>query len=305
MREGSPPLGQQVTDWLEYLTFEGRSPATIKIYGHFVRQGDYRDVIRKYLPVLKSAQTCWCAFKAFNRWQVQEGYAEPLRLPSPKGHERPPKPFLTADQVKAVYRLAGGMDGKVWAPNMGDQERPATCASNDHISPCPPASYQLMIRLLLTGLRVSEMCNARQSDLRGDKLTVRGKTGYRTIVLDQETLEMLGKARDTAEAMPLAEPLERRPHLAPIIQLTPNACRARLAKMGRDLRIPGLTPHVFRRTMASQAMLAGMDTRHIRTLGGWNGEGAFQRRYVFYVLEGAALDASRSLNLTTELLGDQ
>ena len=56
--------------------------------------------------------------------------------------------------------------------------------------------------------------------------------------------------------------------------------------------------------MASQALLAGMDSRHVRTLGGWHNEAVFSERYIFYVLEDAALNASRQLGLTERLLDD-
>lgn len=140
-----------------------------------------------------------------------------------------------------------------------------------------------MVRLLLTGLRVSELCGAKRSDLRGDKLTIRGKGGFtRSVVLDSVTMALLDGPR--------------------LLPITPNAVRCRLAKLGRQCGIPGLTPHTFRRTFASHALLAGMDSQNVRTLGGWRTESVFRQRYVAFVLEDAALDASRSLKLTEHLL---
>src|SRR5262245_58290060 len=60
--------------------------------------------------------------------------------------------------------------------------------------------------------------------------------------------------------------------------------------------------NTFRRTCASLVLLAGMDSRHIRTLGGWSSERVFSERYVAYVLEEAALVQAERLALTTQLL---
>lgn len=256
--EGSPPMGDQIARFLDDLLLAGRSPATVRTYAFFVqklREQDHRDLMRYYVQRVKSAQTCYNALAAFGRYQVEQGWAveSPMaRIPYPRSQPPAPKPFLTADQVRTLY---------------------AAC----------PDEQKVMIRLLLTGLRVSELCGAKRSDIRGDKLTIRGKGGFtRSVVLDAETVALLVG-----------------PSLLPI---TPNAVRLRLAKLGRKVGIPGITPHTFRRTMASQSLLAGMDSQHVRTLGGWRTESVFRQRYVAFVLEDAALDASRSLKLTETLL---
>ena len=313
VREGSPPVGDQIAAFLDDLLLAGRSPATIRTYAFFVRKLDdvrsagslkleeprkrssqiqindvrsmngsslvdaCRNLMRYYIPRLKSAQICYSALACFGRYQVDQGWAaeSPMaRIPFPRGRPPAPRSFLTASQVQAVY---------------------GACTSDRD---------RLMIRLLLTGLRISELCNAKRSELRGDKLTIRGKGGYtRSVVLDAETLGMLETCRsskaqeaDILSGGPSARPAAR------ILPLSPNAVRVHLAKLGRLTGIPGITPHSFRRTFASSAMLAGMDTRHIRTLGGWHNEAVFAERYVHYVLEDAALDAARRTNLTGRLL---
>lgn len=285
MREGSPPFGDQIAAFLDDLLLAGRSPATIRTYRFFILKlaaptpDACRDLMRYYVPRLKSAQICYSALACFGRYQVDQGWAaeSPMaRIPFPRGRPPAPRSFLTASQVQAVY---------------------AACTSDRD---------RLMIRLLLTGLRISELCNAKRSELRGDKLTIRGKGGYtRSVVLDEETLRMMEACRsskaqeaDILSGGPSARPAAR------ILPLSPNGVRARLRKLGALARVPGITPHSFRRTMASQALLAGMDSRHVRTLGGWHNEAVFSERYIFYVLEDAALNASRQLGLTERLLDD-
>jgi integrase len=141
-----------------------------------------------------------------------------------------------------------------------------------------------MIRLLLTGLRVSELCDARLKDVRGNRLTVRGKGGKsRTVVLDAATVALL-------------------PESASLLGVRPNTVRSRLQRIGEVSGVRGLTPHTFRRTFASLGLLAGMDSRHIRTLGGWSSEKVFSDRYVSYVLAEAALMQAEQFDLTTRLL---
>jgi integrase len=260
MREGVPPLADQISAFLDDLALAGRSPATVRTYAHFVRQllqAEPRDVLRRYAGVLRSAQTAHNALAAFARWQLDQHYvtASPMaRMPFPRGRHRAPKPFLTAAEVRALYGA------------------------------CRTDSERLMIRLLLTGMRVSELCGARQSDLRGDRLHIRGKGGRpRSVLLDPESLLLI-------------QPGPR------IFPRTPNAVRACLKTLGRLAGVPNVTPHSFRRTMASQALLAGMDARHVRTLGGWESERTFAERYVAYVLEDAAVDAARRARLTERLL---
>lgn len=265
VREGSPPVGDQIAAFLDDLLLAGRSPATIRTYRFFILKlaaptpDACRNLMRYYVPRLKSAQICYSALACFGRYQVDQGWVaeSPMaRVPFPRGRPPAPRSFLTASQVQAVY---------------------GACTSDRD---------RLMIRLLLTGLRISELCNAKRSELRGDKLTIRGKGGYtRSVVLDNESLAMLNQSTSTR-----------------LLPMSANAVRVHLAKLGRSTGIPGITPHSFRRTMASQALLAGMDSRHVRTLGGWHNEAVFSDRYVAFVLEDAALDAARRTNLTGSLL---
>jgi len=266
-REGSPPFGDQIAAFLDDLLLAGRSPATIRTYRFFIRKlpgptsDACRNLMRYYVPRIKSAQTCYAALACFGRYQVDQGWAaeSPMaRIPFPRGKPPAPRSFLTTGQLQAVY---------------------AACTSDRD---------RLMIRLLLTGLRVSELCGAKRAELRGDKLTIRGKGGFtRAVMLDSESLAMLNQATGTR-----------------LLPMCLNTVRAHLRTLGRRTGIPGITPHSFRRTMASQALLAGMDSLHVRTLGGWRNEAVFSQRYVAYVLEDAALAASRRVNLTGQLLGE-
>ena len=65
-----------------------------------------------------------------------------------------------------------------------------------------------------------------------------------------------------------------------------------------------MTPHMFRKTWASHALLEGMDVAHVVTLGGWSDERELRRVYAATVMEESALAKSRALDLTSRLLSD-
>jgi site-specific recombinase XerD len=136
---------------------------------------------------------------------------------------------------------------------------------------------QALIALMLdTGLRAAEVCRLKRDHVDVDetllKVRVKGnkwsfrRFGNHTAMILRGWL----KYRDET-AMPDVETFFiSMGGTKPGSSLTPDGLRAIFRAMGRRAGIKGLSPHVMRRTMATELVRDGQSLKVIKELGGWS-----------------------------------
>jgi integrase len=177
-------------------------------------------------------------------------------------------------------------------PKPRAQQRPHRFLTQDELQrlwlACPDDTYRLMFLLLLEGLRASEATGIRWSDVEGDSIRVLGKGGrYRRIAVSRPLGAILGELASKDGY---------------VLGFGYDELRRRVLRLGRLARIPRLHAHLLRHTFASQALIAGMDSETLRTLGGWSPTSVAFQRYIQSAKESAALARSREFALTDRLL---
>ncbi len=274
--EGRPDLPAALALFLADLELAGRSN-TARTYRQYLRfPQDAALDARAFREVMVSAAqrqlapgslaTVRTALRSFGRYCQEQGWLmeNPARmLPAVKVPE-PEGRYLTPQQVRHIWQVAG---------ERGKNRR--------------PDELRLILLLLLEGLRASELCALRWTDIEGDRLRILGK----------------GKKRRVVALSPLAgQYLASRQRTGPkVFDLTPWALWARIKRLGERAGID-LHPHLFRHTWASRALLEGADMEHVRVLGGWSARSEAVERYVKAVRQEAALKASRRLRLVERVL---
>ena len=154
---------------------------------------------------------------------------------------------------------------------------------------CPDDQYRVLLLLLMEGLRASEARLLKWRDIDGDTAMVLGKGGrYRRICLSLPLRASLGRLTPKDEY---------------VLGYSYNALRMRIRRLGRLAGVP-LHAHLLRHTWASTALMEGMDSESIKTLGGWSGNSQAFQRYIQSAREHAALDRAREFSLTERLLSD-
>lgn len=285
MREPAAiPLHEALDAFADYLLFKGRSPNTVATYGHLLKP--LRRLLSDDAPAtdltaaicwqllgdkvragkLAAAQTLHGALGSFSSFLVERQYiaANPLAgIPCPKARPKPHR-YLTEDELR-----------RLWAAAAAGRR---------------PAEDQLLLCLLLEGLRGSELVGLRWRDVLSDRIVVAFTKGGepRAVPLRPRTRELL----------------DARPHDgAAIFTLTRPGLYRRVQRLGLTASIPGLHPHVFRHTMASWHLLKGGDSLSLQQLGGWSSDRMIAKVYARSARQESALDAARRLDLTELLLG--
>ena len=212
--------------------------------------------------------TCFVALSAFGRWLAEQQFlpANPMEgVPKPRVTEERPHRYLTPEEIRRLFAVLG--QGK------RDTET------------------RLILWLLLEGLRASELCAIRWADIRADRIVVRGKGGkVRAVPLRKQVNELLGQRLNL--------------HHGRIFAFSSDALRHRIALLGRRAGILGVHCHLFRHSMASLSLLAGMNPEHLRALGGWSARSEVWERYVKSVREDAAIKAALELDLSGRIFGE-
>lgn len=301
----APPRSPEVDAFLEYLATErGASPYTCRNYRialeafcrwyHETRQTTpdwaalHRDDFRAFLRHLgrqnlgRSTLRLWfSALRSFYRFLVRRGRAagSPVHgLDLPKLPRRLPR-HLTVQQLVQLLR----------APLQALQAA-TTRAQNRRGRPPLPLTYYRDYAILETiyscGLRISELCGLRVSDIHWQEawVRVRGKgRKERLVPIGEPALEAIQTYWNLLPAPPAPDhpvfqshsPRAGRPSRRPRsasgepVPITPNLLQRRLkmylVRAGLD---PAITPHQLRHSYATHLLEAGADLRSVQELLG-------------------------------------
>lgn len=263
--------------FLRHLKAEGRSPATLRLYGQSVRffarwlesRGRAatvdelnRAAIREWLADLServepgTVKTRYRGLYRFCVWCVDEDeIAEhPMAKMSSPSLKAKPVPVLSDDELAALMKACAGKD-------FGARRDEA------------------MTRVLLDcGIRISELCGLRVADLDLDQGTaiVRGKGNkVRAIYFSARTVRALDRYLR-------ARGQHRWAHLDALFltqrgPLSPDGARERISILGARAGIEHLHPHRFRHTFAHDFLMAGGQERDLKRLAGWSSDVMLER----------------------------
>lgn len=263
--------------FLRHLRAEGRSVATLRLYGQAVRffsrwlesEGRTavltevnRAAIREWLAVLSdthepgTVKVRYRGLFRFCRWLVEEGElpANPMATLSPPTLKMKPVPVLSDDELTALLKACAGKE-------FADRRDEA------------------LIRLLLDcGVRVSEACGLRVDDLDLDQgmAIVLGKGNkVRPIYFGARTVRALDRyVRKRAH--------HRWAHLDALFltqrgALSSDGARDRVKYRGELAGIENLHPHRFRHTFAHDFLMSGGQERDLKRLAGWTSDVMLER----------------------------
>ncbi|WP_297070033.1 site-specific tyrosine recombinase/integron integrase [Thermococcus sp.] len=241
-----------VEEFETYLDLEGKSPNTVRMYSYYVRRyleggGDLsaRSALR-FLANLrkrgysnKSLNLVVQALRAYFRFEGHDDEAE--RLKPPKVPRGLPK-ALTKEEVRSLISV---------------------------IPPTRKRDRLIVLLLYGAGLRVSELCNLKKSDVDFERSTllVRGGKGAkdRVVPVSRSLLEEIRsylKSRDDMSEYLLVE--ERRSSKDSISTKTVWYLLKRYGKRA-GLKV---TPHMLRHSFATHMLENGVDIRAIQELLG-------------------------------------
>ena len=263
--------------FLRHLRAEGRSPATLRLYGQAVTfftrwlegQGRpatldelARPAIREWLAVLSDTHepgTVKVRYRGLHRfcsWLVDEDELDinPMSTLSPPTLKMKPVPLVDDDQLAALLKACAGKEFR-------DRRDEA------------------LIRLLLDcGVRVSEACGLRvdQLDLDQGMAIVNGKGAkIRPIYFGARTTRALDRYVRARAA-------HRWAHLDALFltqrgALSPDGARERVKIRGAMAGIDDLHPHRFRHTFAHDFLMSGGQERDLKRLAGWSSDSMLER----------------------------
>ena len=263
--------------FLRHLRAEGRSPATLRLYGQAVRffsrwlesEGRTatlselnRAAIREWLAVLSDTHepgTVKVRYRGLYRfcvWLVEEGElsANPMANLSAPTLKLKPVPVVTDDQLGALLKACSGRE-------FADRRDEA------------------LIRLLLDcGVRISEACGLRVDDLDLDQgmAIVKGKGNkVRPVYFSARTT----RALDRYVRM---RTHHRWAHLDALFltqrgALSSDGARDRVKYRGELAGIEDLHPHRFRHTFAHDFLISGGQERDLKRLAGWSSDVMLER----------------------------
>lgn len=286
-------LEQAVAHYLNDLEYANRSPRTVAFYEENLRHLVDRlprvevldispDDIRGFfasrnLSATHALSAHYRSFRAFFNWCVIQRYCDPspLRGFSPPSIPEKIKPTLTGQEIRKL---------------IATQSRQTFLGRRNRI---------IVMMLSDTGMRSAELLalTLDDVDLRNRAVRIRKGKGNkeRVVHLSERTVKELrvylgldthpadrGIHRGSSNQLLLSE--ERRP-------LTYQGVREALVTMGKLAGITkSVSPHVFRHTWARMTLAAGVDSRYVQTLGGWNSLDMVSR----YTKDQASEDALRA-----------
>ena len=263
--------------FLRHLRAEGRSPATLRLYGQAVTffsrwleaegraatlEELNRPAIREWLAVLSDTHepgTVKVRYRGLHRfcsWLVDEGELpdNPMSTLSPPTLQMKPVPVISDEELAALLKACNGKE-------FHDRRDEA------------------LIRLLLDcGVRVSEACGLRldQLDLDQGMAIVNGKgSKVRPVYFSARTARALDRyVRIRAR--------HRWAHLDALFltqrgALSPDGARDRVRIRGTMAGIDALHPHRFRHTFAHDFLISGGGERDLKRLAGWSSDAMLER----------------------------
>lgn len=263
--------------FLRHLRAEGRSPATLRLYGQAVTffsrwlesEGRTatldelnRPAIREWLAVLgedhepSSVKVRYRGLYRFCIWLVDEGELDsnPMAKMSPPTLKMKPVPIISDTDLAALLKACSGKE-------FSDRRDEA------------------LIRLMLDcGVRVSEVCGIRldQLDLDQGMAVVKGKgSKVRPIYFGART----ARALDRYVRM---RSRHRWAHLDTLFltqrgALSPDGARDRVSVRAQMAGIDHIWPHQFRHTNAHDFLMNGGQERDLKRLMGWTSDTMLER----------------------------
>jgi site-specific recombinase XerD len=270
-------LADLAASFRRHLRAEGRSARTVVVYDQALksftrwlqaqdRPADLdqltRSAIRTWLAeqadhiAANTVRTRWKGLNRFCGWLVDEGELDtnPMAGTNPPVAPAKPVPLLSDEQLAALIKACAGTR---WYDRRDEA----------------------VVRLLLdTGIRVSELCGLRVTD----------------IDLDNEIALVLGKGNKlrpvyfgarTARALDrwLRERRRHRwAHLDTLFlgergKVTTDGVREILRVRGEAAGVAGVHPHRFRHSWAHDYLLAGGQERDLKRLAGWSSDVMLER----------------------------
>ncbi|NJE05436.1 recombinase XerC [Thermococcus sp. M36] len=245
-------VGDIIEEFETYLDLEGKSPNTIRMYSYYVRRYlegggslNARSALR-FLARLRregysnrSLNLVVQALRAYFRFEGHDEEAE--RLKPPKVPRSLPK-ALTREEVKRLLSV---------------------------IPPTRKRDRLIVLLLYGAGLRVSELCNLKKSDVDLDRnlIVVRGGKGAKDRVvpipafLGRAIREYLEGRNDGSEYL-IVEDRRRNKD-----RLSPKTVWHLLKKYGQKAGVE-VTPHKLRHSFATHMLENGVDIRAIQELLG-------------------------------------
>jgi site-specific recombinase XerD len=263
--------------FLRHLRAEGRSPATLRLYGQAVtffsrwlesegREATLdelnRPAIREWLAVLSdthepgTVKVRYRGLFRFCTWLVDEDeLAEnPMKTLAQPTLKMKPVPVISDDELNALLKACAGKE------------------FNDRRD-------EALIRFLLDcGVRVSEACGLRldQLDLDQNMAIVKGKgSKVRPVYFGARTARALDR-------YVRARSHHRWAHLDALFltqrgALSPDGARDRVRIRGATAGIDALYPHRFRHTFAHDFLMSGGQERDLKRLAGWTSDVMLER----------------------------
>ncbi|ANF21876.1 site-specific tyrosine recombinase/integron integrase [Thermococcus piezophilus] len=245
-------LNGLIEEYETYLDLEGKSPNTIRMYSYYVRRylewgGELsaRSALRFLARLRKegySNRSLNLVVQALRSYFRFEGYDEEAeKLKPPKVPKSLPK-SLTREEVRRLLSV---------------------------IPPTRKRDRLIFLLLYGAGLRVSELCNLKKSDVDFERslLVVRGGKGAkdRIVPISRSLLEeiraYLRGRNDDSEYLLVEERRERKD------KLSPKTIWYLLRKYGERAGVRA-TPHMLRHSFATHMLENGVDIRAIQELLG-------------------------------------
>lgn len=214
--------------------------------------------LRPCRPVgAKQALNIHTGLSALWSWAVRRGYLtdhilHDIRRPKP---ERPAIIPLSESDIKAILAVC---DRSIGYSRRGQ-------VITDYTRPTAGRDRAILLLLLDTGIRASELCGLRliDIDLRNRAITVFGKGAKeRALPIGPITARALQRYITAARA--------DQPANAPLFlgargeTLTRDALQKLLRRLGQQARVAGVHPHRFRHTFAIQYLRNGGNTRALQ-----------------------------------------
>jgi integrase/recombinase XerD len=209
----------------------------------------------------KTVLNFYTALSSFWSWLVSEGLAEEnvvRSLPTPKAPLPVVEPF-TKDDITSLIKACDKT--REWRTPDGSVTRSRR--------PTARRDKAIVLTLLDTGLRASELCNLLRKDVdlnNGSVVVRKGKGGVgRVVYLGRRARRVLWRylaereEDDPDEFLFLTQ--RRRP-------LTPNQLLQRVKRLGGRAGVEGVHPHRFRHTFAIQYLRNGGDVFTLQRLLG-------------------------------------
>jgi len=286
-------LERAVANYLNDLEYANRSPRTVRFYeenlAHLVDRLPRVEVLditpddirgffaSRDLTKTHALHAHYRSFRAFFNWCVTQGYCDPSQM---KGFSPPTIP----------QRIKATLTGQEIRKLIATQSRQTFLGRRNRV---------VVMVLCDTGMRSAELLalTLDDVDLRNRAVRIRRGKGNkeRVVHLSERTVRELrvylgldtspsdrGIHRGNSDKLFLSE--ERRP-------LTYHGIREALITMAK---LAGITKpvsaHVFRHTWARMTLAAGVDSRYVQTLGGWNSLEMVSR----YTKDQASEDALRA-----------